>query len=129
MASVFWESQGVLFIDFLTERTINAAYYTKPLKDRVKSAFLSKRRGRSVKSFSVLHDNARPHTVAVTIRTLEEMHWEVLPHSASSPDLAPSDFHLFGPMKEALGGKKNWPVVGLNLLCNGGLTSKNTNSL
>jgi hypothetical protein len=31
------------------------------------------------------------------------MHWEVLPHPAYSPDLAPNDFHLFGPLKEAVG--------------------------
>jgi hypothetical protein len=30
----FWDSQGTLFIDFLIEqRTINAAYYSKLLKD------------------------------------------------------------------------------------------------
>jgi hypothetical protein len=39
-AKVFWDSQGILFIDFLTEKlTINAVYYSKPLKDRVKPAF------------------------------------------------------------------------------------------
>jgi hypothetical protein len=32
--------------------------------------------------------------------------WEALPHPAYSPDLAPSDFHLFGPLIEALGGKR-----------------------
>jgi hypothetical protein len=42
----------------------------------------------------------------VTTGTLQEMHWKVLPHSAYSPDLAPNDFHLFGPSKEALGGKR-----------------------
>ncbi|GFN92456.1 transposase [Plakobranchus ocellatus] len=28
----------------------------------------------------------------------------ILPHPAHSPDLAPSDFHLFGPLKRHLGG-------------------------
>jgi len=42
-ASVFWESQGILFIDFLIEeQTINQAYYVKLLKDRAKPAFHSK---------------------------------------------------------------------------------------
>ena len=27
-------------------------------------------------------------------------------HPAYSPDLAPSDFHLFGPLKEALRGRR-----------------------
>jgi hypothetical protein len=38
--------------------------------------------------------------------TLKKIHWEVLPHPAYSPDLAPRDFHLFCPNKEALGGKR-----------------------
>jgi hypothetical protein len=37
---VFWNSQGVLFIDFLIEQTINAVYYSKLLTDRVKSDFV-----------------------------------------------------------------------------------------
>jgi hypothetical protein len=33
------------------------------------------------------------------------MHLEVLPHPACNAYLAPSDFHLFGPLTEALGGQ------------------------
>jgi len=31
--------------------------------------------------------------------------WTVLPHPPYSLDLAPSDFHLFGPMKDGLRGQ------------------------
>jgi hypothetical protein len=34
------------------------------------------------------------------------MQWEVLPHPAYSPDLAPWDFQPFSPLKEALGGER-----------------------
>ena len=43
----------------------------------------------------LLHDNSRPH-VAKPVKTyLETFQWEVLPHPPYSPDMAPSDFHLF----------------------------------
>jgi histone-lysine N-methyltransferase SETMAR len=34
------------------------------------------------------------------------MGWEILKHHPHSPDLAPSDFHLFGKLKEHLSGKR-----------------------
>ncbi len=46
----------------------------------------------------LLHDNAAPHTAKVTKETLESLGFRVLPHSPYSPDLAPSDFHLFRPL-------------------------------
>jgi histone-lysine N-methyltransferase SETMAR len=48
----------------------------------------------------LLHDNARPHS-----RELWRYNWEVLDHPPYSPDLARSDFHLFGPLKH-LGGRR-----------------------
>jgi hypothetical protein len=35
-----------------------------------------------------------------------QLKWDVLPHPPYSPDLAPSDYLLFGPMKRVLGGKR-----------------------
>jgi len=37
--------------------------------------------------------------------TLQQLSREVLPHPPYSLDLALSDFHLFGPLKEFLGGQ------------------------
>ena len=47
------------------------------------------------------HDNTRPHTSRHTTAGIVKIGWEILPHPPYSPDLAPSDFHLFGPLKEA----------------------------
>ena len=49
----------------------------------------------------LLHDNAKPHTSRHTTAGIVKIGWEILPHPPYSPDLAPSDFHLFGPIKEA----------------------------
>jgi len=38
--------------------------------------------------------------------TIQKLKWNVLPHPKYSPDLASSDYHLFGPPKEQLGGKR-----------------------
>lgn len=106
LATVFFDYRGVLLIDFLHERrTINAAYYCE-LLTQVRAAYRSKRRNQPIRDVILLHDNARPHTAALTVQKLEEMHWTPLDHPPYSPDLSPCDFHLFGPLKEALGGQR-----------------------
>jgi len=50
----------------------------------------------------LLHDIARPHTSARSVETLKKLNFEVLEHSPYSADLAPSDYHLFGPPKQVL---------------------------
>ena len=52
-----------------------------------------------------LHDNARPHTAAKSVQKLTDIGFTVLPHPPYSPDLAPSDFYLFSPLKSAIRGR------------------------
>ncbi|KAG5325192.1 MOS1T transposase, partial [Pseudoatta argentina] len=54
----------------------------------------------------LLHDNARPH-IAKPVKTyLETLKWEALPHPPYSPDIAPSDFHLFRSMAHGLADRR-----------------------
>jgi histone-lysine N-methyltransferase SETMAR len=46
------------------------------------------------------------HTTNRTREFLWCYNWEVLDHPPYSPDLALSDFHLFGPLKKHLGGRR-----------------------
>ena len=45
-------------------------------------------------------------TARTTVATITDLRFECLPQPPYSPDLASSDFHMFGPLKEAMGGKK-----------------------
>jgi histone-lysine N-methyltransferase SETMAR len=62
---------------------------------KLRRATQNKRRGMLSAGIVFLHDNARPHTARRTASLLQEFSWEVFNHPAYSPDLAPSDFHLF----------------------------------
>ncbi|GBN76728.1 hypothetical protein AVEN_43780-1 [Araneus ventricosus] len=53
----------------------------------------------------LLHVNARPHTATTTQELLDQFGWEIFYHPPYSPDLAPSDFHLYLKLKEFPGGK------------------------
>jgi hypothetical protein len=48
---------------------------------------------------------ARPRTAKKTNETLRNFKWEFLEHPLYSPDLAPSDFRLFGPLKHHLSAR------------------------
>jgi hypothetical protein len=99
MATVFWDSKGIIHLDFLTvQKTINEQYYSTLLNKKVKMAIRSKRRKRQDSVF-FLQDNTRPHTAALIMATALKLKRDVLPHPPYSPDLAPSDYHLFGPMR------------------------------
>uniref|UniRef100_A0A8R1EXG6 Histone-lysine N-methyltransferase SETMAR n=1 Tax=Caenorhabditis japonica TaxID=281687 RepID=A0A8R1EXG6_CAEJA len=47
----------------------------------------------------LLHDNARPHVAKATQEKLQELYWNTVLHTPYSPDIAPSDYRLFRPLK------------------------------
>jgi hypothetical protein len=51
-----------------------------------------------------LLQDARLHTSLCTREATATMGWTVLPHSTYGPNLAPCNFHLFGPLKASLQG-------------------------
>ena len=53
----------------------------------------------------LLQDNAQPHISIKTKKTITSFRWTALLYLPYSPDLAPSDDHIFAPMKEGLRGK------------------------
>jgi len=107
MLTIFWDSQGPI-LETYHERgtTVTSATYYDMLQRELRPAIHCKRRGKLSKEILFFHDNARSPTAAHTLETLKKLKWEVMEHPAYSPDLTPSDFHLFGPLKEALRGRR-----------------------
>lgn len=106
MASVFWDSKGVIFVDYLPKgETINSGYYCNLLR-KLREEIKEKRPGMLRKRILFHQDNARVHTSAETMAVIHECGYELLPHPPYSPDLAPSDYHLFPHLKKHLGGSK-----------------------
>lgn len=104
MLCVWWSAHGVVYYELLpTNTTITASYYCEQLQ-RVNDELLRKRPKHGKVRF--LHDNARPHVAKLTRDKLKELDWEVLPHPPYSPDLAPSDYHLFRSLHNFLREKK-----------------------
>lgn len=106
MATVFWDRKGVLLVDFMPKgTTINAERYCQTL-EKLRRAIKNKRPGMLTKGVSFHHDNARPHTANQTKELLSKFGWELVEHPPYSPDIAPSDYHMFPTLKKHLGGKK-----------------------
>ena len=106
LASVFWDAQGILFIDHLEKvRTINSKYYIAllvHLKEEITNKWLQ------IKKKKVLfhQDNTPCHKLIAMMARLHELHFELLPHPPYSPDLAPSNYWLFVDLKRMLLGKR-----------------------
>ena len=80
-------------------QTINSSRYQETLKKLARSIRLKRP---DLENVILHHESARPHTACATTEAIAAKGWTVLPHPAYSPDLAPSDFHLFGPLKDYL---------------------------
>ncbi|UYV80945.1 hypothetical protein LAZ67_19002237 [Cordylochernes scorpioides] len=82
--------------------TVNKDLYIAQLH-RVNEAIQQKIPDRQVQII-LLHDNAMPHVAQVVKAVLQELEWEVLQHPPYSPDLAPTDYHLFRSMSNHMRG-------------------------
>jgi histone-lysine N-methyltransferase SETMAR len=106
MLTVVWDSQGVLLAHFQKlGENMNTASYCEVLltfRDSIRRILP----GKLANGVLLHHDNTRPHTARETQERIQELQWELLQHPPHSPDLAPSDFLLFGPLKNHLGDRR-----------------------
>jgi len=106
MLCIWWDQLGIVYYVLLkpNETIIEALYriqlmrLSRALKE--KRAHYYSRHDKIILLYGM--DNTRLH-VAVPVKTyLETLKWKVLPHPPYSPDIAPSDYHLFRSMMYGL---------------------------
>ena len=106
-AHSFFDASGVVYHEYLPERsTVNQTYYIEVLK-RLRDAILWKRPELwGSGDWFLHHDNAPAHSALRTCEFLAKHLITVLPHPPYSPDLAPCDFFLFPKLKRPLKGRR-----------------------
>ena len=102
MALVFWDAEGILFIDYIEKgKTLTREYYSN-LLTRLDEKIREKRPGLQKKKIIFYQDNAPAHKSVLAMGKLRDLHYELLEHPPYSPDLAPSDFCLFPKLISSL---------------------------
>jgi len=100
LTSIFLDQDGILLIDYLPKgQTINEEYYSSLLV-QLKDVLKEKHRGKVTKGVLFLHDNAPAHWALATEKKLAYLGFQCLNNPPSSPDLAPSGYHLFPGLKK-----------------------------
>jgi histone-lysine N-methyltransferase SETMAR len=107
MLTVFSDSHVVVLLAHCQKyvENVNSASYCEVLL-KLQDAIHRKYPGQLARGILLHHDNSRPHTTRATQERIRELQWELLEHPRYSPDLTPSNFHLFGQLKYCLGGKR-----------------------
>lgn len=108
MLCVWWNYEGPVHWELVPDgRAIDGNLYAEQLQ-RVHDALSTRypailNRGRAL----LQHDNAPAHTSRIVKRKIQELEGiEVIPHPAYSPDLAPSDYHMFRSLSHFLQGRR-----------------------
>jgi len=99
LASIFLDQDCILLIDYLPNgQTINAEYYSSLLV-QLKGILKKKFREKLTKGVLFLHDNVPVYRALANQKKPAYLGFQCLDYPPYSPDLAPSDNHLFSGLK------------------------------
>ena len=107
MVTVIWGVHGTYLIDVLPEKaSFNTSYFIEriinPLSEKKHQIW-----SESSKRKIWLHlDNCRVHNSNESLEKTKDCGFKRTPHPPYSPDIAPSDFYLFGYLKTKLKGNR-----------------------
>jgi hypothetical protein len=103
MLTVFFNGSGLNLIDILPQnRKMNGQYFAENIVPSLVSVCSPDGRRCPPRKYSVHVDNAPIENSKCVTEKLMEEGLKRMPHPASSPDLSPCDFFLFGYLKDKL---------------------------
>ena len=104
---VWWNFEGVIHFELIPNSiSVDADLYCAQLDRMYQKLKLKYPALVNRKRVVLQQDNAKPHTAKKTIdKIIKWESFELLPHPAYCPDLAPSDYHLFRSMAHFLRGR------------------------
>jgi len=102
LTSIFWDNDGIILIDYLPKSQTTKVEYYSSLLVQSKDILKEKRRGKVTKGVLFLHDNAPAHRALANQKKLAYLGFQCLDYPPYSPDLAPSDYHLFPGLKKKI---------------------------
>jgi len=102
LSSIFLDQDSILLTDYVPKgQTINAECYSSLLA-KLEDFLKEKRSGKFTKGVLFLHENTPADLALATQKKLAYLGFQCLDHPPHSPDLAPSDYHLFPGLKKQL---------------------------
>jgi hypothetical protein len=107
MLTLFCDTNGPILEHYQEKgETVNSVQHNTMLEEKLKPEIHSRRRGLLSKGILILHENAWQHIAAATDTTIQKRKFTTSNQAPYSPDLAPSNYHVFGTLKEALRGRR-----------------------
>jgi len=107
MITVMWSISGIIVLNMLPKgESFDSSYFIDNIIYEADQNPTIQKWRKTYGKIWVHLDNCRVHNSRVSMERMKQIKFERTPHPPYSPDIAPSDFFLFGYVKEKLKGQK-----------------------
>lgn len=106
MVTIFFNIDGLQLLDVKPKGIkINADYFIENIISPLESLEITEKAKIQKQAMYLHYDNSPVHTAVKVKNYLDTTSFTLMPHPCYSPDLAPSDFGIFGTMKNSFIGQ------------------------
>jgi hypothetical protein len=103
MVLVIWGVDGAVLVETVSQNPrVGAKYLCEFAILHLEASVKTHRINEGLKGITFHWDNAPNPTAKMIIATISKLEMNQMPHPTYSPDIAPSDFFLFGYLKDKL---------------------------